>query len=114
MQKFFASLATIATLTMAAVPALGLLQAAHAAEATATITVGDLSDPAQAAQFKARIDAQGQALCRQVVDRHVRGALRQDECLRNVRLEVSRQLTSAQRIDLDRAAKPVSVQVAAR
>ena len=113
MQKFFASLATVATLTMAAVPALGLLQAAHAAEATAKIAVGDLSDPVQAARFAAHVDTQGQALCRQVVDRHHRGSLRQDECLNNVRLEVRRQLTSAQRTNLDRAAK-TPMQVAAR
>jgi UrcA family protein len=117
MRKFITSLTAVATVTLAAVPALGLLQAAHAeTTATATILVGDLnlSDPAQAARFNARVEDQGAALCRQIVDRRVRASLRQDECLEQVRLDVRRQLTSAQRADLRRSTAQPSMQVASR
>ncbi|WP_165185161.1 UrcA family protein [Caulobacter soli] len=116
MRKFMTSLTAVATLTMAAVPALGLLQAAHAAEPTATIQVGDLdlSNPAQAAVFNTRLDSQGQALCRQVAGREMRSRIRQDDCLTQVRLAAHRQLTATQRADLRRSAAAASVQVASR
>ena len=116
MRKFMTSLAAVATVTLAAVPALGLLQAAHAAEPTARILVGDLNlnDPAQAAVFKTRVDTQGQALCRQVIGRDVRSNTREAECLDQVRLDVRRQLTAMQRADLHRSASPASMQVASR
>ena len=68
MRKFFTSLTTVATLTLAAIPALGLLQAAHAAEAPAPVArvslAGlDLTKPAQAAEFTARLDRAADALC---------------------------------------------------
>ena len=116
MRKFITSLTAVATVTLAAVPALGLLQAAHAAEPTARILVGDLnlSDPAQAAVFQTRVDAQGQALCRQVIGRNIRSNLRETECLDQVRLDVRRQLTAMQRADQRRSASPASMQVASR
>jgi UrcA family protein len=115
MRKFFTSLTTVATLTLAAVPALGLLQAAHAAEPTARILVGDLNlrSPAEAATFNHRVDAQGKALCHEIARRDVSG-MRQNECLSQVRLEALRQLSSAQRNDLRDAAKASPVQVATR
>jgi UrcA family protein len=66
MRKFMTSLTAVATLTLAAVPALGLLQAAHAAEPTARVSlVGlDLSNPAHAAEFAARVDDAGDQVCR--------------------------------------------------
>ncbi len=65
MRKFMTSLTAVATLTLAAVPTLGLLQAAHAAEPSATISlVGlNLSNPAHAAEFLARVDAAGEKVC---------------------------------------------------
>ena len=39
MRKFITSLTTAATLSLAVVPTLGLLQAAHAAEPTATVSL---------------------------------------------------------------------------
>jgi UrcA family protein len=115
MRKFFTSLTAVATLTLAAVPALGLVQAAHAAEPTATIQVGDLNlrDPAQAARFNDRVEAQGAALCRQVNGRQS-SRLRQNECMTQVRLEVRRQLSDRQRAALSHAAARTSVQVASR
>jgi len=112
MRKFMTSLTTVATLTLAAVPALGLLQAAHAAEPTARIQVGDLNlnDPAQAAAFKARVDTEGQALCRQVIGRDIRSNLREADCLAQVRLDVRRQLHAARH----RSAAPAPMQVASR
>jgi UrcA family protein len=65
MRKFMTSLTAVATVTLAAVPALGLLQAAHAEDRTATVSlVGlNLSDPAHAAEFAARVDAQAEQVC---------------------------------------------------
>lgn len=117
MRKFLTSLTTVATLTLAAVPALGLMQAAHAAEPTARIVVGDLnlSDPAQAAAFNQRVTSQGEALCDKIADRNGTSGLRADACLVQVRLDIQRQLTPAQRKGLRHAAKATSpVQVAAR
>jgi len=116
MRKFMTSLTTVATLTLAAVPALGLVQAAHAAEATARIVVSDLnlSDPAQAAQFNHRVDVQGEALCRQVAGRRGQSRLTQAECLTQVRLQVRRQLSSPQRDALRHASGGSSMQVALR
>jgi UrcA family protein len=115
MRKFMTSLTAVATVTLAAVPALGLLQAAHA-EPAARIQLGDLnlSDPAQAAVFNTRVDAQGKALCRQVLGREVRSNIRKGDCLTQVRLEVRRQLTPTQRAGLRRATAPSAMQVASR
>jgi UrcA family protein len=115
MRKFMTTLTAVATVTLAAVPALGLLQAAHA-ESAARIQFGDLnlSDPAQAAVFNTRIDAQGEALCRQVLGREIRSNIRKGDCLTQVHLEVRRQLTPTQRADLRRATSPSAMQVASR
>jgi UrcA family protein len=116
MRKFMTSLAAVATVTLAAVPALGLLQAAHAAEPTARILVGDLNlnEPAQAAVFKARVDTQGQALCRQVIGQNIRSNIREADCLAQIRLDVRRQLTAMQRADQRRSAASAPMQVASR
>jgi UrcA family protein len=116
MRKFMTSLTTVATLTLAAVPALGLVQAAHAAEPTARIVVGDLNlrDPAQAAQFNHRVDVQGEALCRQVAGRYGQSRLVQADCLTQVRLQVLRQLSSTQRQALRHASVGAPMQVAVR
>ena len=116
MRKFITGLTTVATITLAAVPTLGLLQAAHA-EPTARIQVGDLklSDPAQAAVFQARVDAKGAALCREVLGRReMRSNIRKGDCLAQVNLDVRRQLSSTQRADLRRSAAPSPQQVASR
>lgn len=117
MRKFITSLTTVATITLAAVPTLGLLQAAHAAEPTVTIQVGDLqlSDPTQAAAFQTRVDTQGEALCREVHGRRdIRSHIRKGDCLAQVRLEARRQLTPIQRADLRRAAAASPLQMASR
>lgn len=68
MRKFIMSLTTVASLSLAAVPILGLTQAANAAErgeSAVSIPVADLdlSNPAQAKIFKARVDAASQTVC---------------------------------------------------
>jgi UrcA family protein len=65
MRKFMTTLTAVATVTLAAVPALGLLQAAHAAEPSATISlVGlNLSNPAHAAEYADRVDAAADRVC---------------------------------------------------
>jgi UrcA family protein len=69
MGRFIARLSTIAVLGLAALPVLGLTQAAQAAPAKppvlATIPVGDLdlSRPDDAHRLKARIEAAGETVC---------------------------------------------------
>jgi UrcA family protein len=69
MGRFIVKLSTIAVLSVAALPALGLTQAARAAPAKpavlATIPVGDLdlSRPEGARQLKARIDIASATVC---------------------------------------------------
>lgn len=115
MRKFIMSLTTVASLSLAAVPILGLTQAANAAELQARIAVGDLnlSNPAEAAAFKARVDQAAQNLC----EAKARASSRDMPfriCLSQVDLEVARQLTATQRKALQVAAAAQSVQVAAQ
>lgn len=74
MSRFIVRISTLAVLSLAALPALGLTQAAQAATAQsksgkppvlAKIAVADLdlSRPDDARLFKARIDAAGVAVC---------------------------------------------------
>jgi UrcA family protein len=69
MGQFIAKLSMVAVLGLAALPVLGLTQAAQAATARppvlATIPVGDLdlSRPADARRLQARIEAAGQTVC---------------------------------------------------
>ena len=67
MGTFIAKVSTTAILALAALPALGLTQAAHAAPTAPVvrIPIGDLDlDKAEDARvFKARIDAAGEAMC---------------------------------------------------
>ena len=117
MRKFITSLTAVATVTLAAVPALGLLQAAHAAQpVTATGYIGDLdrNDSAQAAEFRARTDAQAQTVCRQIADRTSGSRFGQEDCMRQIRVDVRRQLSSTQRTALRHAAATPQIQVAAR
>ncbi|HWW26839.1 MAG TPA: UrcA family protein [Caulobacter sp.] len=69
MSRFIAKLSTAAILGLAALPALGLAQAAYAGPATpavlATIRVGDLdlSRPDDARRLQARTDAASEMVC---------------------------------------------------
>jgi UrcA family protein len=116
MRKFIMSLTTVASLSLAAVPILGLTQAANAAEMEARIVVGDLnlSSPAQAAIFKARVDQAADEMCRAKVrknpPRHAVRRLRLGSRPRS-----RRQLSSPQRHALKVAARAEkAVQVAAQ
>ncbi|MBO9709273.1 MAG: UrcA family protein [Caulobacter sp.] len=117
MRKFITSLTTVATLTLAAVPALGVLQAAHAAEPT-TATVSllglDLSKPAQAAEFSARVDAAAQDVCGAMARNNAGGDFTMAGCKVAIRQQASAQLTKQQRQGLQMAARATSVSVAAR
>lgn len=116
MRKFIMSLTTVATLSLAAVPVLGLTQAANAAERepSATISFGDLnlSDPSQAAVFKARVDKAGQDLC-QAMQRSNEGLdMTVGSCVAKVRREATSQLPKHQRQALTYAARAQSVELA--
>ena len=116
MRKFMTTLTAVATVTLAAVPALGLLQAAHAAEPTATISlVGlNLSNPAHAAEFEARVDAAGDRLCREMAHGNPSGNFTIAGCKIAVRHQAAEQLSKSQRQGLQMAARATPVSVAAR
>ncbi|PTS88495.1 MULTISPECIES: UrcA family protein [unclassified Caulobacter] len=115
MRKFMTSLTTVAALSLAAIPVLGLTQAANAAEPVARISVGDLnlSNPAQAALFKARVETAANALCRAKARNHSLD-MPHGVCVAEVGREVSRNLTSPQRKALQFAARAQAVEVAAQ
>lgn len=115
MRKFITSVTTVASLSLAAIPVLGLTQAANAAEPVVRVSYSDLnlSNPAQAAIFKARVETAGEALCRAKLrsgdlDMPLRG------CVTEVHREVERQLPKAQRQALASAARAQAIEVAAQ
>ncbi|ADG09133.1 UrcA family protein [Caulobacter segnis] len=115
MRKFIMSFTTVASLSLAAVPVLGLTQAANAAEPVVRVSYSDLnlSNPAQAAVFKVRIETAGETLCRAKLrsgdlDMPFRG------CVAEVHREVERQLPKAQRQALASAARAQAIEVAAQ
>ena len=116
MRKFMTSLTAVATVTLAAVPALGLLQAAHAAEPTASVSLTglNLSNPAHAAEFAARVDATGDRLCRDLARTNPAGDFTMTGCKVSVRQQAASQASKIQRQRLDVAARPAPVVVAAR
>ena len=118
MRKFIMSLTTVASLSLAAVPVLGLTQAANAAERQPTATVSfadlDLSSPSQAAIFKARVDTAGEALCRAKARSSEGLAVTLGACKADVRREVDAQLPKHQRKALALAARGAAVELAAK
>jgi UrcA family protein len=115
MRKFMTTLTTVASLSLAAIPVLSLTQAAHAAEPVARIAVGDLnlSNPAQAAVFKARVEAGAEALCRAKARQNTLD-MSFNNCREAVRREVNIQLSKKQRQDLQFAARAQAVELAAQ
>jgi UrcA family protein len=115
MRKFMTSLTAVATVTLAAVPALGLLQAAHAAEPTAVVSVSglNLSNPAHAAEFKARVDAAATTVCYERVRDNPGGDFTILGCKASARKEAVAQLSKTQRQGLASAVRATPVTVAA-
>jgi len=105
MRKFIMSVTTVASLSLAAIPVLGLTQAANAAEPVARIAYGDLNlaNPSHAKIFKARVETAGEDLCRAKL-RQGSLDLTMRSCVSAVRREVERQLPQAQRQALAYAA----------
>ena len=116
MHKFMTTLTAVATVTLAAVPTLGLLQAAHAAEPRATVSlVGlNLSNPAHAAEFKARVEVAADRVCRERVRSNPGGDFTILSCKAAARKEAAAQLSTSQRQGLTLAARATPVTVAAR
>lgn len=118
MRKFIMSLTTVASLSLAAVPVLGLTQAANAAEREPVATVSfadlDLSNPSQAAIFKARVDTAGDALCRAKARSSEGLTVTVGGCKADVRREVNAQLSKPQRNALAYAARASAVELAAK
>lgn len=115
MRKFIMSLTTIASISLAAIPVLGLTQAVHASEMEARIAVSDLnlSNPAQAAVFNARVDDAARNLCgAKARNNDLKMSL--NDCRISVRREASSQLSATQRKALKFAARAASVEMAAR
>ena len=116
MRKFITSLTTIATLSLAAVPALGLLQAAHAAEPTARVSlVGlNLSNPTHAAEFAARLDNAAETVCRDMARTNPTGDFTMAGCKVAVHKQAAAQLSEHQRQGLKVAARATPLSVASR
>lgn len=115
MRKFIMSVTTAASLSLAAIPVLGLTQAANAAELTAHVAYGDLdlANPAQAAIFKARVETAGRNLC---MAKMRAGELDApvNACVAAAHREAESQLPKAQRQALAFAAVAPAVEVAAK
>jgi UrcA family protein len=116
MRKFFTSLTTVAALPLAAVPALGLLQAAHAAEPTARISLAglNLANPAQAAEFTAQVDAAAERVCGDLGRTNPSGDFTMAGCKVAVRKQADAQLSKGQRQSLQMASRAAPLWVAAR
>ncbi|EJL28979.1 hypothetical protein PMI01_03391 [Caulobacter sp. AP07] len=84
MGTFIAKLSTAAVLALAALPVLGLAQAAHAAPTAPVVRIPigdlDLSRADDARVFKARIDAAGEAMCEARTRREKLGAWSAHAC----------------------------------
>ena len=116
MRKFMTSLTAVATVTLAAVPALGLLQAAHAEDRSATVSlVGlNLSNPAHAAEFAARVEAAADSVCGDMARTNPSGDFTIAGCKVAARKQADAQLSSTQRQNLRMAARATPVAFAAR
>ena len=116
MRKFITSLTAVATLSLAAVPALGLLQAAHAAQPTATVSlVGlELSNPAHAAEFAARLNDAADTVCRDMARSNPSGNFTIAGCKVAVHKQADSQLSKTQRKSVAVASRAVPVSVAVR
>lgn len=115
MRKFMISLTTIATLTLAAVPLIGLTQAAHAGERTVTVRVGDLNlaNPADAAEFETRAADATKRFCKARSNHERLDLLSRRACAIEVRAEINDKLSRKQRQALATAARAEPVAVAA-
>lgn len=115
MRKFIMSVTTVASLSLAAIPVLGLTQAANAAEPTARIAYGDLNlaDPAQAAVFKARVEAAATKLCYAKMNSGDL-AMPLRACVADGLRQAEHQLPEAKRQALAHAANAPTVKVAAK
>lgn len=115
MRKIIANIAAVATLSLAIVPVLGLTQAANAAEQTARVSYADLNltNPQQAAVFKARVEAAGAQVCR---EKQAAGELNMTMrgCVADAHRQAAQQLSNTQRQALSYAAAAPSVEVAAK
>jgi UrcA family protein len=116
MRKFMTTLTAVATVTLAAVPALGLLQAAHAAEPSATISlVGlNLSNPAHAAEYADRVDAAADRVCHERARTRPGGDFTIAGCKFAARRQADAQLSHTQRQGLQTAARATPVSIATR
>lgn len=115
MHKFITSLSTVAAISLAAIPVLGLTQSANAAGQQVRIAVSDLnlSSPTQAAVFKARVSTAADSLCRAKVRDNTLNMSFTD-CRVSFQREVDRQLSNGQRKALQVAARAKSVEMAAQ
>ena len=116
MRKFITSLTTAATLSLAVVPTLGLLQAAHAAEPSATISlVGlNLSNPAHAAEYADRVEAAADRVCRERARANPGGDFTIAGCKFAARRQADAQLSQTQRQGLQTTARAAPVAIATR
>ncbi|NGM51373.1 UrcA family protein [Caulobacter sp. 602-2] len=114
MRKFMISLTSIATLTLAAVPLIGIAQVAHAGERAVTVRVGDLNlaSPADAAEFEARSKEAVKQFCGVRASKERLDLLSRRACANEVRAEINDKLSTQQRKALASAGKLAPVAVA--
>ncbi|KSB88086.1 hypothetical protein AS593_23755 [Caulobacter vibrioides] len=115
MRKFMISLTTIATLTLAAVPLIGITQAAHAGERTVTVRIGDLNlaNPADAAEFEARSNQAVKQFCGVRASKERLDLLSRRACAIEVRAEINDKLSASQRKALASTGHQAPIAVAA-
>jgi len=114
MRKFMISLTSIATLTLAAVPLIGLTQAAHAAPVTVRVGDLNLANPADAAEFETRAADATKRFCRARANHERLDLMSRRACAIDVRDEINEKLSDKQRQALASVARATPVAVAAR
>jgi UrcA family protein len=119
MSKFINRLATVAALTLAATPIIGLTAAAHASQRVqpaAHIQIGDLrlSHPADAAEFNRRAEAAADQFCAARTHFERLGELSARACVMDFNDAVNAELTRTQQAQLKAAYRVQSTKVAAR
>jgi len=119
MRQVLANVALAATLSLAIVPTVGLLSPANAAEvaepsATISLVGLNLSNPADAAEFKARVDTAANRICRERARLNTSSDFTIAGCKSTAHKQAMRQLSKTQREGLVIASRTAPLNVAAR
>jgi UrcA family protein len=116
MRDFVGKISLVAVLALAAVPAIGLTQAAQAAQPVAHIKIGDLrlSRPSHAVEFNRRVDAAGDEVCAVRARQEGLRGLSLRACRIEFGQDARAELSRAQLSDLRRGERAGRVMLSAR